>query len=74
MKIGRVRCLNDSESCWTGPFTGKILTRKMASNNTINTELVGSIVYGLKFISRMMPENIFYVDLGKRNVLTLSKV
>ena len=39
----------------------------MASNNVINTELVGSIVRGLKFISRLMPENIFLCGLqGKR--------
>ena len=46
---------------------------KMASNNVINTELVGSIVYGLKFISRLMPENVFMWTSGQRNVLT-SKV
>ena len=46
----------------------------MASNNVINTELVGSIVYGLKFISRLMPVNIFMWTSGKRNVLTLPKV
>ena len=39
--------ISDSEQYWTGSFTGKILTRqKMASNNVINTELVGSIVCG----------------------------
>ena len=38
----------------------------MASNNAINTELVGSIVRGLKFISRLMPENIFYVDFRQK--------
>ena len=33
----------------------------MASNNAINTELVGSIVNGLKFLNMyVMPENIFY--------------
>ena len=46
---------------------------KMASNNVINTELVGSIVYGLKFISRLMPENVFMWTSGQRNVLA-SKV
>ena len=46
----------------------------MASNSVINTELVGSKVCGLKFITRLMPENIFYVDSKKKNVLTLSKV
>ena len=45
----------------------------MVSNNVINTELVGSIAYGLKFISRFMPENIFVWPSGKRNVLTLPK-
>ena len=28
MKIDRIHCLNDSESCWTASFIGKILTRK----------------------------------------------
>ena len=42
----------------------------MASNNVINTELVGSIVYGLKFVSRLMPKNMFMLTSGKRNVLT----
>ena len=46
----------------------------MASNNVINTELVEIIVCGLKFISRLMPANIFMWTLGKKNVLTLSKV
>ena len=38
----------------------------MASNNVINTELVESIVRGLKFISRLMPENIFYVNFKQK--------
>ena len=46
----------------------------MASNSVINTELVGSIARSLKFISRLMPENIFMWTSGKKNVLTLSKV
>ena len=45
----------------------------MVSNNVINKQLAGSIVYGLKLISRLMPENIFVWTSGKRNVLTLSK-
>ena len=28
MKIDRMHCLNDSEQGWTGPFTGKALTRQ----------------------------------------------
>ena len=47
----------------------------MASNNVINTELVGSIVHGLKCITRLMPENIFFMwTLDKKNGLTFSKV
>ena len=38
----------------------------MASNNVRNTELVESIAGGLKFISRLMAENIFYVDFRKK--------
>ena len=45
----------------------------MASNNVINTELVGSIVRGLKLISRLMPENIFYVDFKKRECTNIIK-
>ena len=45
----------------------------MASNNVINTELVGSIVRGLKFISRLMPENIFYVDFRKKECSNIIK-
>ena len=41
----------------------------MASNNVINTELVASIPRGLKFISRLMPENIFYVDFRKKECI-----
>ena len=44
----------------------------MASNNVINTEFVGSIVCGLKFISRLMRKH--YVEKEKKNVLTLSEV
>ena len=36
--------------------------------------MVGNIVCDLKFISRLMPENIFMWTLGKKNVLRLSKV
>ena len=39
---------------------------KMASNNVINTELVERIVRGLKFISRLMTENIYYVDFKQK--------
>ena len=43
MKIDRIHCLNDSESCWTGSFIGKVCNKtKMGSNNVINTELIGS--------------------------------
>ena len=45
----------------------------MASNNVINTELVGSIVRGLKFISRLMPENIFYVDFKQKECINIIK-
>ena len=46
----------------------------MASNNVINPELAGSIVWGLKFIRRFMPGNIPMWISDKKNVLTLSKV
>ena len=45
----------------------------MASNSAINTELVGSKVCGLKFISRLMPENIFYVDSKKKECANIIK-
>ena len=45
----------------------------MASNNVINTELVESIACGLKFISRLMPENIFYVDFRKKECTNIIK-
>ena len=45
----------------------------MASNSVINTEFVGSIVHGLKFISRLMPQNIFYVDFGKKECANIIK-
>ena len=45
----------------------------MAFNNVINTELVGSIVHGLKFISRLMPENIFYVDFRQKECTNIIK-
>ena len=45
----------------------------MASNNVINTELVESIAHGLKFISRLMPENIFYVDVRKKECTNIIK-
>ena len=41
MKIDRIHCLNDSESCWTGYWKSSNKT-KLASNNVINTELIGS--------------------------------
>ena len=34
----------------------------MASNNVINTELVEIRARGFKFVSRLMPENTFYVE------------
>ena len=40
----------------------------MASNKVKNTELVGGIVCGLKFINRLMPENIFMLTSGEKNV------
>ena len=46
---------------------------KMASNKLINTVGWKYIVYGLKFISRLMPENVFMWTSGQRNVLA-SKV
>ena len=46
---------------------------KMASNNVINTELVGSIVGGLKFISSLMPENVFYVDFMQKECTNIIK-
>ena len=45
----------------------------MASNNVINTELVESIARGLKFINRLMPENIFYVDFRKKECTNIIK-
>ena len=45
----------------------------MASNNVINTELVECIVRGLKFISRLMPENIFYVDFKQKECINIIK-
>ena len=45
----------------------------MASNNVINKELVGSVVRGLKFISRLMPENIFYVDFKQKQCTNIIK-
>ena len=47
---------------------------KMASNNVITQSYGWDIVCDLKFISRLMPENIFMWTLGKKNILTLSKV
>ena len=43
----------------------------MASNNVINTELVGSIACGLK--CRLMAENIFYVDFRKKEFSNIIK-
>ena len=45
----------------------------MASNSVINTELVGSKVHGLKFISKLMPENNFYVDFRKKECTNIIK-
>ena len=45
----------------------------MASNNVINTELVGNIVGGLKFISSLMPENIFHVDFMQKECTNIIK-
>ena len=45
----------------------------MASNNVINTELVESIAHGLKFISRLIPEIIFYVDFRKNECTNIIK-
>ena len=45
----------------------------MASNNVINTELVESIVRGLKFISRLMTENIYYVDFKQKECTNIIK-
>ena len=45
----------------------------MASNNVINTELVGSLVCGLKFIGRLMPENIFYLDFRQKECTIIIK-
>ena len=36
MKIDRMHCLNDSDSCWTGPFTGKVLTISVEITKTID--------------------------------------
>ena len=74
VKIDRILYLSDSELYWTGSFTGKILTRqKMASNNVINTELVGSIVCGLKVISRLISENIFYLVFRQKECTNIIK-
>ena len=46
----------------------------MASNNAINTELVGSIVNGLKSLNMyVMPENIFYVDFRQMEYTNIIK-
>ena len=45
----------------------------MASNSVMNTELVESIACGLKFISSLMPENIFYVDFRKKEFTKVIK-
>ena len=45
----------------------------MASNSVINTDLVESIVRGLKLISTLMPENIFYVDFRKKEYTNIIK-
>ena len=46
----------------------------MASNNVINTELAGNIARGLKFMSRLMPENIFYVDFRKKECSNIKSI
>ena len=50
----------------------------MASNNLASkwllTELVESIACGLKFISRLMPENIFYVDFRKKECTNIKSI
>ena len=46
----------------------------MASNNVINTELVGSIVCGLKVISRLMSENILYVDFRQKECTNIKSI
>ena len=46
----------------------------MTSNNTIiNTELVESIVYCLKPISRLMPKKIFYMDFRQKEYTNIIK-
>ena len=45
----------------------------MASNNVINTELVERIVRGLKFISRLMTENIYHVDFKQKECTNIIK-
>ena len=46
----------------------------MASNNAINTELVGSIVNGLKSLNMyVMPENILYVDFRQKEYTNIIK-
>ena len=45
----------------------------MASNSVMNTELVGSIVHGIKFISRLMAQNIFHVDFRKKECANIIK-
>ena len=73
MKIDRILCPNDSELYWTGSFTGKVLKKQKWLNNVINTELVETIVCGLKFISRLMPENIFYVNSKQKECTNITK-
>ena len=74
MKIDRILCLNDSELYWTGSFTGKILTKQKWLLTKLKTQSCLEVVCGLKCISRLMPENIFMLNSGEKNVLTLSKV
>ena len=47
---------------------------KTASNNAIIAELVGSIVHGLKFISRLISENIFYVELRQKECTNIKSI
>ena len=46
---------------------------KMTSNNTIKTELVGSIVYGLKFLSGWCLKIFCYVDFRKKECTNIIK-
>ena len=47
---------------------------KTASNNVIIAELVESIVHGLKFISRLISENIFYVEFRQKECTNIKTI